>query len=279
MSDASPILVASPDLIRAAALRRDWSEALRQLGLAVNDDNMRTFRERALRLGVDVSHLRGHGIEALAPEVLREAANGANSQLEVLTRLGLKPGGGVYRSLRRAYETHGIPLPLQRPNRRGDASHFTWTDEELREAYFRARSIADILRSLGLVPRGGNYRTVKERLRALDLDPAALPGQAWARGRSFVRLSLQEMLVDGRPCAGATLAKRLITAGILERCCARCKRAGWEGQLIPLELDHINGDHDDNRLENLRLLCPNCHALTETYRGRNVRRRRTLSLA
>jgi 5-methylcytosine-specific restriction endonuclease McrA len=62
---------------------------------------------------------------------------------------------------------------------------------------------------------------------------------------------------------------RLIRDEIFKRECSCCHGTQWLGKLIPLELDHINGCNKDNRLENLRLLCPNCHTLTTTYRGRN----------
>lgn len=72
--------------------------------------------------------------------------------------------------------------------------------------------------------------------------------------------------------------QRLIEAGLMTRTCSCCRLSKWLGEQIPLELDHINGVHDDNRLGNLRLLCPNCHSLTPTYRGRNVRARRNRTL-
>lgn len=63
---------------------------------------------------------------------------------------------------------------------------------------------------------------------------------------------------------------RLIREGIKRRRCESCGRNEWSGRPIPLELDHINGRREDNRLDNLRVLCPNCHAQTDTYRGRNI---------
>ena len=73
------------------------------------------------------------------------------------------------------------------------------------------------------------------------------------------------------------LRKKLIREGIKEHKCESCNLTEWLGNKIPLELDHINGINNDHRLENLRLLCPNCHTLTPTYKGKNIKQRVTLA--
>ena len=81
---------------------------------------------------------------------------------------------------------------------------------------------------------------------------------------------LAEILVAGRLVNSAKLRKRLIAEGLKEEQCEMCGRRAWMGEPIPLELEHTNGQRGDNRFENLRLLCPNCHSFTPTYRGRNI---------
>jgi len=76
--------------------------------------------------------------------------------------------------------------------------------------------------------------------------------------------------VVGRRVQSNNLKERLIREGLKKRICELCERKDWNGRPIPLELDHVNGRRDDNRLENLRIVCPNCHAQTSTYRGRNI---------
>jgi hypothetical protein len=276
MLDASPVLAVAPELLREAASERGWDAVLGRLALAPTDANVRAFRRRAVRLGIPVGHLRWRGgLEDVAADTLRAAADGALSRREVLERLALQPGGRTYADLERACNRHGVELPPRRSYRTTAPS--CCTDDEVRAAFAESRSMADLLRRVGLVPRGDNYRVMRLRLERLGLDATRLKGQAWSRGQRRSR-ALEELLVAGRACSGPVLMRQLLEAGYLERACVGCDLVEWLSEPIPLELDHINGDHTDNRLENLRLLCPNCHAQTNTYRGRNVRRRRSLRL-
>lgn len=129
-----------------------------------------------------------------------------------------------------------------------------------------------MLRALGVEPGPKHYRHLKAEIARAGLSTAHWRGQGWARGSSRPRTPLDDVLVAGRPTSSGLLRQRLIREAVLEPCCSSCRLDEWLGLPIALELDHVNGDRNDNRLDNLRLLCPNCHAQTATWRGRNIGR-------
>lgn len=151
----------------------------------------------------------------------------------------------------------------------------SWTDEQLVIAVANSRSIRAVINELGLLPAGGNYVQVKARIEALGIDILHFTGKRWNQGTMYHTKSrpvLTSLLVKGSVVQSYKLKKRLYEEGVKDQKCELC---GWcetsiDGR-IPLELDHINGEHSDNRIENLRVLCPNCHSLQPTHRGKNKR--------
>jgi hypothetical protein len=197
---------------------------------------------------------------------------------EILTKLGLVPRGGNYESVRRRMTALGIPVDHLRRVQRGRPLS-SCEDDEIRDAVARSRSLAQVLAHLG-IRGGGSQARLRGRIRDLGIDTSHFVGQGWRKGmRVPVRspMPLSALLVDGRPGQTDRLKRRLIAEGLKRHECEVCRLDRWNGRPIPLELDHVNGKRDDNRLSNLRIVCPNCHAQTETYRGRNIGAARTYS--
>lgn len=149
----------------------------------------------------------------------------------------------------------------------------SWTDEELRSAVETSKSYRAVLIKLRLIPAGGNYAQIQRRIKTLNLNIEHFTGMGWNAGLSYETKNLppiESLLVLDSFTQSYKLKKRLFKAGLKTQKCELC---GWAEQAadgrVPVELDHINGDHNDNRLENLRILCPNCHSLQATHRGKN----------
>jgi len=146
------------------------------------------------------------------------------------------------------------------------------TKNELEKIIFDCKSIADVCRLLDIRPVGGNYKTIKSKLLLWNIDFSHFTGQGWNIGRRFKpfnkKYPLSEILIENSTYTNShRLKNRLMCEGLKSHKCEKCGINTWNGEIVPLELHHINGNNLDNRIENLSLLCPNCHSQTDFYRG------------
>lgn len=151
-----------------------------------------------------------------------------------------------------------------------------FTEDQLRAAISESVSWAETLRRLQYRSAGGNWRTLQKyaalwSISAEHFDPDAARRESLARARGLVT-PLAEVMVRDSSYTRSHLKRRLFDEGLKERCCEFCGQdESWRGRQMALILDHINGVANDHRLENLRILCPNCASTLETHCGRKNR--------
>lgn len=151
-----------------------------------------------------------------------------------------------------------------------------YTRDWLEELINSSNSYREVLIKAGRAPSGGeSYRLLKNKIKEFGVDDSKIQTSKVTiddryRGGNKRKYEKDEIFCKNSPAAQSVLRRYIKRYNMLVYECALCGFEGedWEGP-IALEIDHINGDNKDNRIENLRYLCPNCHAHTETYRGRN----------
>jgi len=148
-------------------------------------------------------------------------------------------------------------------------------EDEFRTHVLESKTWTELMKRCGY-NNCGNTSLVKNRIEHMNIDTSHLPsGQNWAAGtekKVVKKYSLSDILQENSSYTSMTsLKNRLRNELYWEDKCHSCNLTTWLGKPIPIEIEHKNGIHNDNRIENLAFLCPNCHALTDTYKGKNVK--------
>ena len=147
----------------------------------------------------------------------------------------------------------------------------SYTLEDVKNAVEQSKSKANVLRLLGLRPVGGNYKTIDRIISENSISTSHFTGQGWNVGLQFKpqkEFSNDEVFIENSKYkSGWRLRERYKKLKNID-CCEICGTKEWLGNPIALEIHHKNGVNTDNRLENLIVLCPNCHSQTDNYRGK-----------
>lgn len=133
-----------------------------------------------------------------------------------------------------------------------------YTDEEVSKICKEVKSIAELLRKLGLKPAGGNYANMQRLIQKLSIDTSHWTGSLWSKGKQLKNWQNYTQVESLKP----HLCK------VKNNTCESCGNSKWMNKQIPLEVHHVDGDRTNNDIDNLQLLCCNCHALTENWRRR-----------
>lgn len=146
-----------------------------------------------------------------------------------------------------------------------------YTKELLEENVKDCYSLCELCRKLGLTPKGGNLRTIKTKLNEFNVDYSHFTGKNWNVNpkNPIYKEKYKPNLCEHSSLRSAYVKELVYRLGLKENKCEKCGLSEWQGEPLVCELHHINGDSTDNRIENLIILCPNCHSQTENFRSRN----------
>lgn len=175
------------------------------------------------------------------------------------------------------YRLYTIVVHMKLTNRHGrrrSSAIWMMPEDQFRRLIASSTSVGECLYAFGMENKGRNHHTLRDRIKELGIDVQHFVYHTPSR-RVVVR-KLEELLVENSPARGMAIKRRLIATGLIDNKCKICGLStSWQDKPITLVLDHENGDPRDNRLLNIRFLCPNCNSQTPTFAGRNLKRRST----
>ena len=148
-------------------------------------------------------------------------------------------------------------------------SKYTWNKEEIKKAVNDSFSYREVLRKLNVPTSGNNATTLKRKIKEYNIDTAHF---TFHSKQLKTKKPVEAYLSKNTHITSSKLKEKLFSSGLKENKCEMCGADSWLGKRLICQLHHINGDNTDNRLENLQILCPNCHSQTDNYCGQaNVR--------
>lgn len=261
----------TPEILAAAvAASTNMREVLDRLDVPRTGGSHAHLTRRIRALGIDATHFAAHQpdpppLAALTRDELASALTQARSMADLARRLDLPVTSRTRKHLARQLATHHLDA-----SRLGH-QRVVLDRETLRQAVERCTSLIGVVRAIGLDETNSSIRRVRRAIDAYQIETSHFLRKAWRKPDTRPsRLVTRSTILSQRPAGtarvgGERLRRALLATGVAERC-RQCGIGGqWRGRPLTLEVDHINGDWRDNRPENLRLLCPNCHATTDTY--------------
>lgn len=155
-----------------------------------------------------------------------------------------------------------------------------YTKEQLEQVAKESFSYKSCLEKLNLVPKGGNYEILKSKIKTWEIDISHFEGQGWRKNKTFKteRKKLENILCknsvykSGSPYQSNKIKGFLFKNNLKEEKCEKCGIKDWFGISLVFECHHVDGDKYNNEIDNLKILCPNCHSTTDNFRGKNIKR-------